>query len=135
MRINIVILMFFAVFLSNCNEKKELRDILTIDCCWDILDKGSTHPINSCFTFNKDGFCGFYYYNFYDKNRTDSIYRYDDGDVIVPDKWSLMNDSIQIRANKYHIIKYNSDSVFLTDKRTDTIVLIKNCATIKPKGK
>jgi hypothetical protein len=136
MRIKIFIVLCFVVaLLSYCNEKKELRDILSGDCYWDILDKGSVHPINSCYKFKEDGTCSFYYYNFFDKKKTDSVYLYDDGDVIVPNKWNLIKDSIQIRANKYYLIRYNPDSVFLTATGTDTMVLIKNCATFNPKDK
>lgn len=136
MKIRIFIaLCFVMLLLTYCNQKKELRDILSVDCYWDILDKGSIHPINSCYRFKKDGSCGFYYYNFFDKKRTDSVYLYDDGDVVVPNKWSLTNDSILIRANKYSIIRYSSDSVFLTATGVDTMVLIKNCATYNPKDK
>lgn len=130
-----IVLCFVAVFLSYCNGKNELRDILTDDCYWDILNKGSIHPINSCFKFKDDGTCNFYYYNFYDKKITDSVYLFDDGDVIVPKKWKVIEDSIQIRANKYNIIRYNLDSVFLTATGTDTMVLIKNCVTFHPKFK
>ena len=135
MKIKIFILGVFVVLLSNCNSKKEVRDILTVNCYWDILNKGSIHPVNSCFKFKKDGSCGFYYYNFFDKKRTDSVYLYDDGDVIVPNKWNVKNDSIQIRGNKYYIISYDSDSLFLTTTIADTMVLIKNCATVNLKEK
>lgn len=136
MRIKIFIVFCFIVsLLCNCDEKKGVRDILTTNCFWDVLNKGAIHPINSCFMFKDDGSCMFYYYNFFDRKRTDSVYKFDDGDVIVPNKWNVMNDSIQIRANKYHLIKYESDSVFLTATGVDTMVLIKNCSTINPRNK
>lgn len=136
MRIKIFIVFFFVVsLLTNCDEKKELRDILTTNCFWDVSNKGTTHPINSCFKFMDDGSCKFYYYNFFDKKRTDSVYQFDDGDVIVPNKWNVKNDSIQIRANKYHLIRYDSDSVFLTATGVDTMVLIKNCVTVSQREK
>ena len=130
-----IVLCFVGTLLSYCNEKIELSDILSDDCYWDILDKEPVHPINSCYKFKEDGSCSFYYYNFFDKKKTDSVYLYDDGDVIVPNKWNLIKDSIQIRANKYYVVRYNPDSVFLTSRETDTMVLIKNCATFNPKDK
>lgn len=105
------------------------------ECFWDILDIGSIHPINSCYKFRQNGICDFYYYNFFDKKRTDSVFLYDTDDVIVPNKWSLIKDSIQIRANKYFVIRYNQDSIFLTATGIDTMVLIKNCTTFNPKDK
>lgn len=128
-------LCFVTIFLNYCNQRKELRDILSVDCYWDILDKGSIHPINSCYKFSEDGRCNFYYYNFFDKKKTDSVYLYDDGDVVIPNKWNLIKDSVVIRSNRYHIIRYDSDSVFLTATGVDTMVLIKNCKTYDPKDK
>lgn len=119
-----------AVFFNCCNQKKDLQSILSVDCYWDILDKGSPHPINSCYKFRKTGRCNYYYYNFFDKKRTDSVYQYDDFDVIVPNKWVMLSDSIiSIRGIEYLILKYNSDSVFLRGVRKDSITLIKNCKT------
>jgi hypothetical protein len=126
----------FVVILFNCcNQKKELQSILSAGCYWDILDKGSIHPINSCYKFGEAGTCNFYYYTFFDKKRTDAVFLYDDGDIIIANKWSLAKDSIFIRSNRYHIMRYSSDSVFLTSKQTDTTVLIKNCKTYNPKPK
>lgn len=136
MKIEVLFAMFVAALLQiSCNKKKEFRDILNINCYWDILNKGAIHPVNSCFKFKDDGSCSFYYYYFFDKNRTDSVYRYDDDDVIVPNKWQLKNDSFQIRANRYYLIRYNSDSIFLTAGGVDTMVLIKNCATVNRQEK
>ena len=130
-----IALCLVVVFLSYCNQRKELRDFLSVNCYWDILDIGSVHPVNSCYKFNKDGRCNFYYYNFFDKKKTDSVYLYDDGDVVIPNTWNLIKDSIVIRANKYHVIRYNADSLFLTATEADTMVLIKNCKTYNPKDK
>lgn len=136
MKIKVLVVMFFVVLLQiSCNKEKELRDILKANCYWDILNKGAIHPVNSCFKFKDDGSCNFYYYYFFDKKRTDSVYKYDDGDVIVPNRWHLKNDSFQIRANQYYLIRYTSDSVFLTATGIDTMVLIRNCMTVNPNKK
>lgn len=120
------------ILFYNCNQKKKLSSFLPT-CYWDIWDKGSPHPINSCYKFSKTGDCDFYYYHFFDKKKTDSVFLFDEDDVVVPHKWAILKDSIQIRANKYHVIKYNSDSVFLTAIGKDTMILIKNCRTYNPK--
>jgi len=124
-----------AVLFTYCNQKEDLQNILSASCYWDILDKGSPHPINSCYKFRGTGDCGFYYYNFFNKKKTDSVFLFNDDDVVVPNKWKVINDSLQIRANKYHVMRYNADSVFLTATGKDTMVLIKNCATYNPKDK
>lgn len=117
------------IFLISCNNSKELERILTDNnCYWDILEKDSPDPINSCYKFTSNGDCFYYYYNFYDKKRTDSVYRYEDDDNIIPYTWSIVGDSIQIREIKYKVDRFNSDSVFLTSRVYKTI-LIKNCST------
>lgn len=117
------------IFLISCNNSKELERILTDNSCyWDILEKDSPAPINSCYMFASDGDCFYYYYNFYDKKRTDSVYRYEDDDNIIPYTWSIVGDSINIRGINHKIDKFRSDSVFLTSRVYKTI-LIKNCST------
>lgn len=136
MRIKSLCVICFIVVLSSCCIKKEeIQSILVTNCYWDILDKASPHPINSCYKFNENGSCKFYYYHFYDRRRTDSVFLFDDGDNIIPDKWSLIKDSILIRSNTYYVIKYSSDSVFLITPKLDTMVLIKNCTTFNPKDR
>ena len=135
MKTKVIITICVVAALFGCNQKKEVQNILSTDCYWDILDTGSPHPINSCYKFSKTGDCKFYYYIFLDKKRTDSVFLFDDGDVVVPNKWKVVKDSIQIRANKYLVIKYNPDSVFLTATGKDTMTLIKNCRTHNQKNK
>lgn len=122
-----VCVVLVLIGFSNCQKKAELHNILSNGCYWDIWDKGSPHPINSCYKFTKEGDCNYYYYNFYAKKRQNTVYLYNDADVIVPNKWEVLKDSIHIRANKYFVIRYSVDSVFLTSNEKDTMVLIKNC--------
>jgi len=136
MRIKLfVFLSLIAIVVYKCRQESSLQDVLTEDCYWDILEKNSEHPINSCYKFNGDGRCNFFYYNFYDKKRTDSVFLYDDDDVVVPNTWELRNGSdLVIRGTEYRLLHYNSDSVFLKG-RNDTIVLVKNCKTYHPKDR
>lgn len=136
MKIRIISIGFgvIAIFGSCVQKKDDLRKILTADCYWDILDKGSTHPINSCYQFGKLGACNFYYYHFFNKRKTDSVYLFDDDDVLVPNKWKIASDSILIRANRYHIISFNFDSVVLTATGRDTMILLKNCKTFNSRS-
>ncbi len=134
------IFLAFIVLLISCNErvsKPKLKDILNSGCYRDILDKQVVHFINSCYLFEKQGKCLFFYYNFYDQVRTDSVYRYDDDDVIVPDTWSVEGDSIlTVRGISYSIIRYTNDSVYAKHHRqTDTLILTRNCNTFLGKRK
>lgn len=125
-------------FLSctNFTTKKELQQTITVDCYWDIIDDGVINLINSCYKFNKDGSCSFYYYNFYNKVRTDSVFHFDDGDVVVPNFWRIKNDTvIDIRGIKFSLIKYSEDSVFLKNLiNRGTLILAKNCRTFHNKS-
>lgn len=117
------------IFLISCNSSKDLERILTgNNCYWDIYRPNLPHPINSCYKFTSNRDCFYYYYNFYDKKRTDSVYRYEDDDNIIPYTWSIVGDSINIRGINHKIDKFSSDSVFLTSRVYKTI-LIKNCST------
>lgn len=130
MRINyLYFICINAVFFYNCNNQNALENNLQTDCFWDILDIGSIHPINSCYKFNKDGTCNFYYYNYFEKRRTDSVYIFNDNDVVVPNYWKLLNDSLIIQSNKYYVIRNNFDSIVMTATGFDTVILIKNCKT------
>lgn len=133
MKINIYIAIILLTTVSSCDRRRELGSILKAECFWDILHVGVIHPINTCYKFDNYGVCNFFYYNFYNKKRTDSVYMSDDDDVVVPHRWSLDNDSIVIRANKYYIIRYNTDSIFLTATGSDTMILIKNCNSYSPR--
>lgn len=134
MKIKMSFIFCFSIALFSCNQKKRLESVLSVDCYWDILNLNSLHPINSCYKFRETGKCKLFYYNFFDKKRTDSIFLFDDGDVVIPNKWSLIKDSeISIRGLEYLILKYNSDSVFLKGVKNDTVVLIKNCKTFNLK--
>jgi hypothetical protein len=136
MKTNGLLLMGICVFFSYCSSPKSIRNILTVDCYWDILRIAEPHPINSCYKFNSGGDCNFYYYNFYNKQRTDSVFLYDDDDVVVPNKWNIKGDSIlSIRNIDYFILNYNSDSVYLHIKNRDTVILVKNCKTYNPRDK
>jgi len=115
---------------SSCNQKKELASILVNNCYWDIYEVRSSHPMNSCYRFDQNGNCNFYYYNFLDKKRTNTVFSYNDDDIAISNKWKMQGDSIEIRSINYYISKYSKDSVFLTGRR-DTMILIKNCLTKK----
>lgn len=129
----IIFCCFILFFLSNCGKRNtSLQKILTVPCYWDIMEIDSPNPINSCYKFDIEGKCNFYYYNFFDKKRTDSVFLYDDNDVAVPNQWNIEKDSILIRLNKYRIVKYTSDSVFLDKAEGKSkLILIRNCLTHK----
>ena len=92
----------------------------------------STHVINSI----KTAAVPFTTTIFYNKVRTDSVFHFDDGDVVVPNFWKIKNDTlIDIRGIKYSLIKYSEDSVFLKNLiNRDTLILAKNCRTFHNKS-
>src|SRR4026209_2759627 len=110
----LVVISICFLSCTNFKSKKDLQETITVDCYWDILDERVINLINSCYKFNKNGSCFFYYYNFYNKLRTDSVFHFDDDDVLVPNYWKITNDTlIDIRGLEYSVIKYSNDSIFL----------------------
>lgn len=127
---HVVILACFSSL--SCDNIKSLDSVLSESCYWDIHEVGSIHPINSCYKFDKSGKCGYYYYYYYEKGkRTKEVFKFNDGDVVVPDVWNYANDSLFIRGNKYSVINYNNDSVALGVDGVKTMILYKNCETKK----
>ncbi|SHF42350.1 hypothetical protein SAMN02745131_02602 [Flavisolibacter ginsengisoli DSM 18119] len=131
---NILFIVFFTFCLLSCNSSQSLHldDVLKSDCFWDITgDKEVIGELNSCYKFLPNGQCFFYYYNFRNHKRTDSVYRYDDFDVIVPDAWSAKGDTLVIaRGTYFKVVAFSKDSV-LVETPVDTMVFRKNCHTIK----
>lgn len=108
-----IFLSLVVVAFYKCKQKNDLRNVLITGCYWDILEKNSEHPINSCYKFNEDGGCDFFYYNFYNKKRTDSVFLYDDGDIVVQNTWELRGKSnLVIRGIGYHLLQFDIDSIF-----------------------
>jgi len=133
------LLIFSLILLQSCkttSKEPSLQNILTTHCYWDILDESVINLINSCYKFNGDGSCYYFYYNFYNKVRTDSVFRYSDDDVLVSNKWTIKGDSILIiRGISYKLITCSMESIILKHSdRNETLVLIKNCKTIHEKN-
>ena len=107
-----------------------LENILESQCFWDITEEKQVFGgLNSCFRFLPQGECYFYYYIFYDKKRTDSVFIFDHGDVVNLNKWSILGDSVLIaRGTQYNVLSYSNDSVVIEAWR-DTLILRKNCKT------
>ena len=94
-------------------------------------ESGVLGGLNSCYKFLPDGQCYFYYYNFYDKKRTDSEYRFEDADIVVPTKWSTKGDTLLIvRGTHYRVLSFAQDSIIAQGYLKDTIVFRKNCQTV-----
>ena len=97
-------LLFIVIIYGffSCNDPKPtLSKLLASKCFWDITgDNRVIGGLNSCYQFLPNGKCYFYYYNFYNKKLTDSVFQYDDDDVVVPDLWSTIGDSILV-AREY----------------------------------
>ena len=119
-------------FLYSCKQKPGLRETLASECFWDITgDNQVIGGLNSCFRFLPNGESHFYYYNFYDKKITDSVYLFDNDDVIIPNTWTTFGDSILIaRGTEYKILDFQKDSVRASMGHLDTVVFKRNCHTI-----
>ncbi len=128
---------FLILFVISCQTKKpNLRSILASPCYWDISGAQHTNTVNSCYKFNENGTCYFFYYNFLNKKKTDSVYRYDDDDVIVSDTWSIERDSIvTARSIEYIVSEYNEDTIYTKPGPNGVIALIRNCRTFREHSK
>lgn len=124
-----------GLFSCKNSQNPNLSDLLKSECFWDLTEnKEVIGGLNSCYRFLPDGRCYYYYYNFYNRKRTDSVFRYDAGDVIVPDTWSVIGDTILMaRSAQYRILSFGKEAVIVKGYMNDTIVLRKNCRTILEK--
>jgi hypothetical protein len=122
----------FTLILFSCHKPRStmLENILESQCFWDITEEKKVFGgLNSCFRFLPQGECYFYYYIFYDKKRTDSVFIFDHGDVVNLNKWSILGDSVLIaRGTQYNVLSYSNDSVVI-EAWHDTLILRKNCKT------
>lgn len=116
---------------QHAKQSLTLSDVLKSTCFWDKAgESGIIGGLNSCYKFLPDGQCFFYYYTFYDKKRTDSVYRFEDIDIIVPTKWSTAGDTLLIaRGTHYKVLSFGRDSVIVKGYLKDTMVFRKNCQT------
>lgn len=122
-----------CLFLSCKSPRpKTLSEILAGGCFWDITgEKQVIGGLNSCYRFLPDKSCFFYYYRFYNKRITDTVYRYYDGDNIVPDKWYAKGDTLLVARNThYKVLTFDTVSVTVEGYKKDTMVFRKNCNTL-----
>mgnify|MGYP000943815096 CR=1 FL=1 len=132
-RFLIFVLIIFAGTTCKRYKAKTLRDVLSSKCFWDRTEEDRViGGLNSCYQFLPDGQCFFYMYNFYNRRKSDSVYRYFDDDVIVPNRWSVEGDTILIARNyRLKILNFDESSVSYIGYKNDTIVLRKNCKTFR----
>ena len=131
-----LLLLSFTLGLTYCHKEPKLKDILVNNCYWDVLDKRYANIVNTCFKFNEGGDCQYFNYSFFNRQRTDSVYLYDDDDNIRSHTWELKDDSLFIRGHKFKVLRYMTDSVYLKlNSSNDTVFLIKNCKTYYPKDR
>ena len=128
---------FLIFWLMSCRDagKPTLENILKSDCFWDRTgDKQVIGGLNSCYRFLPDGQCYFYFYNFKNRKLTGSVFRYDDDDVIVPNTWSVVGDTLLIARNThYKVLSFVKDSITVEGYLNDTMVFRKNCRTVLEK--
>ena len=121
---------FFSV-LSCKDSRLTLKDAITSNCFWDRTEDNEViGGLNSCYKFLPDGRCYEYYFNFYNKKITDSVYRFADTDIMVPTTWSVVGDTLLIaRGTDYKVLNFSKDSITLIGYESDTMIFRKNCKT------
>lgn len=128
------LLILVALYLISCKDTHTptLENILKSNCFWDRTgDNQVIGGLNSCYRFLSDGRCYFYYYNFRNKKLTDSIFRYETDDFIVPTTWSVMGDTLLIaRGTHYKVLAVAKDSITVIGYQRDTMIFRKNCHTV-----
>jgi hypothetical protein len=73
-----------------------------------------------------------YVYKFKNGQRTNEIALANGGDLIYPDKWTIIDDTLNFRSYKYLIVSYSVDSVTLKSPvGNDTLRLVRNCTIQK----
>ena len=112
-----------------------LTEALTSDCFWDRTnERGVIGGLNSCYRFLSNGQCFFYYYNFYNRKITNSVYRFEDKDVVFPMTWSAKGDTLLIaQGTPYKVLSFDKDYVIVEGSLKDTKTLQNNCQTILQK--
>ena len=130
--INLCLIILF-VSCNTSSNKPNLNSVLVNGCYWDILDKNSSPVANMCFQFNTDGTCQYFDYHFTKNKRTDTISLFYEDDNILPKTWSTQGDTIIIaQATHFPVLRYTADSIYTKFKTSqDTIILIKNCASVR----
>jgi hypothetical protein len=120
--------------ITSCEKSKDpdLAEVLKGECFWDMTEKENViGGLNSCYRFLSNGKCYFYYYNFYDKKRTNTVYKFDDDDVSVPETWSTEGDTVIIaRGANYKVISFSDSQIVVEGYLKDTMSFIKNCETV-----
>ena len=130
---NRLLLALGILFFCSCKNTPEenLSDIIKSDCFWDITEDNQViGGLNSCYKFLPNGECFLYNYKFYNRKITDSVYRYETDDVIVPTSWSVQGDTLLIaRAVHYKVLAFAKSSISVEGFNNDTLVFRKNCST------
>lgn len=114
------IVMVITIFFSSCGRKVNYNNLIVYSdsAYWDYYDNQTKIPIGS-YLFKKNGECIRYFYTKYD-----SFFRYNDEDVVRPNTWVILGDSIlKIRGLDRRIISITSDSMeLLNPKLNDTLI-------------
>lgn len=131
---NKLLLTIGILLLISCKKKQKLNlaDVLKSDCLWDRTgESGVIGGLNSDYKFLPNGQCFFYYYKFRNQIKSDSAYKFEDTDIILPNSWSVVGDSLlTVREIKFNVLDFAKDSVLVVGNMNDTMVLRKNCKTI-----
>lgn len=126
------------LFLISCKSRDapSLESTLKSNCFWDITgDNQVIGGLNSCYRFLPNGECYFYYYNFRNRKLTDTVFRYETDDVIVPTTWSTVGDTLIIaRGTHYKVLEVGKDSITVVGYLKDTLVFRENCQTVLGKS-
>lgn len=128
--------MLYIVFticcLISCTEHLTLKEAIKSSCFWDITEDDKViGGLNSCYQFLPDGRCYFYYYDFNNKKKTDSVFRFEDTDIIVSEKWFTIGDTTLVaREAQYKVLGFSKDTIQVIGYENDTLTFQKNCKPI-----
>jgi len=125
-------LFIILIIMSSCIKvkKHDLSFLLTNNSSkyWDIVYRSNFYDQSKsivfpryCYCFDKDGKWTFYTY------KKGIRQYYDSGDIVIPEKWTLIADSFIILGfKKYRIKTLTSDTLIYTCGKADSTVLTRS---------
>jgi hypothetical protein len=116
------LLSFYACSQNKYNEALVGKNGLF----WDVIQSGDRRfntPRYSYF-FDINGVCIYYTYMKYPNMPVKRV-KFDYGDVVYPNTWQLISDTLQIQGFKHKIVSFTQDKIILIESNTskDTLML------------
>ncbi len=124
----IIYFLGIMVYFSSCNGVKSYSNMVVSNdsTYWDYYNPRKK-IVTDCYLFKDNGECLRYIYT-----KEGKLLRFDDDDVIVPDTWKILGDTIiSIRGLELQILSITSDSMILENQFHDTLLFKKNLEQLK----